>query len=101
MTEYRSNPLPEHFLPTLREMLAGYAQFNAWEEENQAETLPQLSMEESLRQYFELSSMAAALSADGDQVFFEQNAQHWSALRQRLERLRDVMPNGKAVAGAG
>lgn len=101
MTEYPSDPQSERSLPTLREMLAGYAVFNAWEAQEQALTLSQLSATESLRQYFELCSLAAGLSDDSDSVFLEQNAKHWSQLHKRLKRLRSITPHGKTTPGAG
>ncbi|MFC1974832.1 hypothetical protein ACFLXQ_00360 [Chloroflexota bacterium] len=43
--------------PTLREVLAGYNQFNVWEVEERKKTLPQLAVEESLSEYFELCEL--------------------------------------------
>ena len=57
MAEYPSDPQRQQSSPTLREMLEGYAVFNAWEAQEQAETLAQMSREESLRQYFELCNL--------------------------------------------
>lgn len=101
MAEYPSDPQRQQSSPTLREMLEGYAVFNAWEAQEQAETLAQMSREESLRQYFELSNLASVLSDDDDPVFLEQNAKHWSQLHKRLERLRGITLNGQTTASAG
>ena len=101
MTDYPSASQTERPVPTLREMLAGYALYNAWERQEQAQTLPQTSVEDSLRRYFELCAMATALAGDEDEVFFEQNERHWTFLHQRLERLQSVLANGKASPGAG
>jgi hypothetical protein len=101
MDAHRYDPLDAREQPTLRELLAGYAIFNAWEAQEQAQTLSQLSVEESLRQYFELCNLASGLSDDDDPVFLEQNAKHWSELRKRLERLRSVTSHGQTTPGTG
>lgn len=101
MDAYRYDPLDAREQPTLREMLEGYAIFNAWEAQEQTQTLSQLSVEESLRQYFELCSLASGLSDDDDPIFLEQNAKHWSQLRQRLEQLRSVTFHGQTTPSAG
>ena len=49
---------------TLREVLEGYRRFNAWELEEQKSALQELSVEESVRQYFELCDLARALAPD-------------------------------------
>ncbi len=87
--------------PTLQELLAGYAVFNAWEAQEQAEALAQMSREESLRQYFELCNLASGLSDADNPVFLEQNAKHWSQLHKRLERLRSITYHGQTTPGAG
>lgn len=101
MTEYPSDPQCKQSSPTLREMLEGYAVFNAWEAQEQAQNLPQLSAKESLRQYFELCNLASELSDADDPVFLEQNARHWSQLHKRLERLRSIAPHGQTTPSAG
>jgi hypothetical protein len=101
MTEYPSDPQRQQSSPTLREMLEGYAVFNAWEAQEQAQTLSQLSAKESLRQYFELCNLASGLSDADNPVFLEQNAKHWSQLHKRLKRLRSITPHGKTTPGAG
>lgn len=101
MTEYPSDPQCKQSSPTLREMLEGYAVFNAWEAQEQAQTLSQLSTQESLRQYFELCNLASELSDADNPVFLEQNAKHWSQLHKRLERLRSITPHGQTTPGAG
>ena len=53
---------------TLREVLEGYRRFNAWEREEQKNALPGLSVEESLRRYFELCDLAHALAPDAAQL---------------------------------
>lgn len=101
MTEFSSGPQNERPTPTLREMLAGYALFNAWEQEEQSRSLPQLTVEKALNQYFELYRLALDLAGGDLQVFLEQNAQHWTMLHQRHQRLRSVIPNGEPPSGAG
>ncbi|MGH9837271.1 MAG: hypothetical protein ACREEM_00630 [Blastocatellia bacterium] len=40
--------------PTLQEVLRGYQYFNQWQEEEELQTLPRVTIEESLDQFFEL-----------------------------------------------
>lgn len=101
MVEYPYDLGEEKKQPTLRELLAGYTLFNAWEAQEQATTLAQLSVEESLRQYFELCSLASSLCDDDDPIFLEQNAQHWAKLRKRLEQLQTVTSHGKTTPSSG
>ncbi|NUQ37838.1 MAG: hypothetical protein HUU23_08600 [Caldilineales bacterium] len=101
MTEYPSDPQNERPTPTLREMVAGYALFNAWEQEEQSRSLPQLTLEEALNQYFGLYSLVLDLAGGDLPVFLEQNARHWAVLHQRHQRLRSVMPDGEAASGTG
>jgi hypothetical protein len=67
---------------TLREVLEGYRRFNAWELEEQKSALQKLSVEESMRQYFELCDLARALAPDAAHVFLKQNGAHWTARRR-------------------
>lgn len=101
MTEYPSTHQNEHPVPTLREMLAGYALYNVWEKQEQAATLPHLSIEESLRRYFELCAVTTEMAGEDDDVFLEQNERHWTILQQRLEKLQSVAKNGKTTPGPG
>lgn len=94
MTEHPSDPQDQHPSPTMRDMLAGYMLFNAWEAQEQAQTLPHLGVQESLHQYFELCHLSSVLSNENDPVFLEQNARHWANLRGRLERLRTGQSHG-------
>ena len=86
---------------TLREVLEGYKRFNAWELEEQKSALPRLSIEESLKQYFELCDLARALAPDAEQVLLKQNKAHWVARRKKLQRLAKVMgkDSRKKLAG--
>jgi len=84
---------------TLREVLEGYKRFNAWEREEQKNALPGLSVEESLRRYFELCDLAHALAPDAAQVFLKQNEAHWTARRKKLQRLAEAMGNARATRG--
>lgn len=100
MSEYLSEQQNDRPSLTLRKMLEGYALFNAWEAQERAQVLSQISVEESLRQYFALCDLAFGLSDKDNPVFLEQNAKHWAQLRERLERLRSVEKHGKTTAGA-
>jgi hypothetical protein len=54
--------------PTLREILEGYKRFNAWELQEEKKELPQLTIEESLTQFFELCDLMHALAPDVEQI---------------------------------
>ncbi len=84
---------------TLREVLEGYKRFNAWELEEQKSALPKLSVEESLRQYFELCALVRALAPNSDRAFLEKNTAGWIARRKKLQRLAKVMGNARATRG--
>jgi hypothetical protein len=84
--------------PTLREVVAGYERFNTWELEEQRRELPHLTVEESLRQFFELSNLARALAPDADRVFLGQDKIHWIALRERLQRVAEAMGSGRTTS---
>jgi hypothetical protein len=83
--------------PTLREVLEGYRRFNAWELKEQKRELSQLSVEESVTQFFELCDLARALAPDAEQIFFEQDKAHWMTLRKKLQRAARVMGSAKTT----
>lgn len=84
---------------TLHEALEGYKRFNTWELEEQKSALRRLSVEESLRRYFELCDLAHALAPDAAQVFLKQNEAHGTVRRKKLQRLAKVMGNARATRG--
>lgn len=43
--------------PTLQEVLIGYQHFNRWQEEEDLQNLPRMSIEESLDQFLELCNL--------------------------------------------
>ena len=83
--------------PTLRQVLEGYRRFNAWEIEEQRKTLPRLSVEESLTQFFELCDLAHDLAPDVEQIFFAQDQAHWIALRAKMQRAAQKMDHAPAT----
>jgi hypothetical protein len=83
--------------PTLREVLAGYGRFNAWELEEQKKELSKLNVEEGLAQFFELCDLARALSSNEMRVFLEQDKTHWIGLRKKLQRAARVMRSAKTT----
>lgn len=83
--------------PTPQEILKGYERFNAWESQEQRGELSQLTVEESLTQYFSLCALARALAPRAEQVFLEQDRAHWSAMREKIERAARVMSNAATV----
>jgi hypothetical protein len=84
---------------TLREVLEGYRRFNAWELEEQKSALQKLSVEESVRQYFELCDLARALAPDAEQIFLEQHKVHWVVRRKKFQRLAKAMKNARTTPG--
>ena len=75
----------------LQQMLAGYEQFNVWEAEEQARILPQLTIEESLRQYFELCELTRIFAPNAKDEFLAENVKHWTAMRRKYEKLSQGM----------
>ena len=71
--------------PTLREVIAGYERFNEWEITERRGELPRLSIEDALRQFFELCSFARSFRPDRqcDEKAIEQKQQPWIALYHR------------------
>ncbi len=83
--------------PTLREILAGYRQFNTWEAAERQRTLPQLTIEESLAQFFELCDLAHGLTTEAGPIFLEQDKAHWITLHQKLRQAARVMGYAKTT----
>jgi len=86
--------------PTLPEIMEGYRRFNAWEHREQKRELAQLTVEESLTQFFQLCDLARTLAPDTDGVFFEQDKAHWTTVRKRLQKVAQVMGNARTVHGS-
>jgi hypothetical protein len=84
-------------IPTLQEILEGYKRFNTWEFEEQKRELPELSVEESLTQYFELCDFARALTPYTEQIFLEQDVALWIALRKKYQRAARIMGNASTT----
>lgn len=101
MTEHSSDPQNERPILTLREMLEGYELFNAREQEERSSSLPFLSVDEALDQYFELYGMAIELAGDDLPLFLEQHADHWSLLHRRNKLLRSITPNEETAPSTG
>jgi len=67
--------------PSWREVLKGYKRFNTWELAQQKEELSQLSVEESLTQFFELCALGRRLAPGAERIFLEQNRAYWITRR--------------------
>ncbi len=82
---------------TIREVLEGYRYFNAWELQKQNEELPKLTIEESLRQFFELCAVARKLAPDAEQIFLADKKADWIARHERMKQAARVMSNGSPI----
>ncbi len=71
----------------LNQILAGYQQFNNWEIAEQQQILPQLTIEASLRQYFELCALVNSCAPNAKQEFLPHQKQHWIAMRYKYQKL--------------
>jgi hypothetical protein len=78
-------------MPNLKEIVAGYELANAWEREEERERLPRLSVEESVRQYFELLEMTKRLAPEAEACFLEERLARYEALHRRMEKAAAVM----------
>jgi hypothetical protein len=87
-------------IPTIKELLAGYEAFNAWELGQQPRELQRLTFEEGLAQYFELSTMARAQASGSRPEFLAQEQRHWVALHRKLQKALRVMTRGSTTPGA-
>ena len=75
----------------LQQMSAGYEQFNAWEAEEQARILPQLTIEEGINQYIELWELSRVFAPNAKDEFLAENVKHWTAMRRKYERILKKM----------
>jgi len=80
--------------PTIKELLAGYEAFNAWELSQQPRELQRLTFEEGLAQYFELSTMAPAQASGSRTEFLAQEQRHWVELHRKFQKALRVMTRG-------
>lgn len=67
---------------TLKDIVAGYRLVNEWQSEQDKQRLPLLTVQDSLRQYFELSQLAHQLAPDLAQVFQEERIAYWIEWRE-------------------
>ena len=82
-------------MPTLREILAGYQLVNALEREEERERLPRLSVEDSLRQYFDMCRWGQEMAPDAETLFLEERLAHYAALHEKLEKAAKAMCHAK------
>ena len=81
----------------LREKLRGYQIYNEWEQEEERRTLPQLSIQESVRQFLDLQRLMRQIAPDAQELFFLDNlAQHVEA-RARFMRVAEAMERPELV----
>jgi len=78
----------------VRERLRGLAAFNEWELEEERESLPRLTVKESVRQFLELCSFARAVAPDAAQIFSEHNIAHRVEVRARFKQVAEAMSGG-------
>ena len=78
-------------MPTLREILAGYAEASAWEREEERQRLPRLSVENSIRQYLDMCDWVQEIAPGTEAMFLEEKLAHYAALHDRLEKAAKVM----------
>ena len=78
-------------MPTLRDIVAGYATANAWEREEERKRLPKLTIEESVRQYLDTWDLAHYVSPEAEALFLEERLAHYETLHRKMERAARVM----------
>jgi hypothetical protein len=78
-------------MPDLRDLIAGYNALNAWELEERRRRLPQLTVEESIRQYLEMCDLVRHVSPEAEAIFLPRRIAHYEALHKKLERAAKVM----------
>jgi len=73
-------------IPTLTQIINGLDRFNAWERDERRDVLGQLTVEASLRQFFELCDLVHEWRPDAHvaRVFSARKHAGWSELQRRL-----------------
>jgi hypothetical protein len=87
--------------PSLQKVLQGYKRFNAWELEEQAIRLPELSVTESINQFFQLCALSQLLAKNAALTFFKQDEQDWIILkcvRQQAARKMGYARTARSLA---
>ena len=80
--------------PTISEILAGYRAVNEREREEARERLPRLTVEESVRQYLRMRTLARRMAPDAERIFAEQRKACYIRLHERLRHAALKMGNG-------
>ncbi len=83
--------------PTLKEILVGYKQFNEWESAELARTLPELSIDESINQFFQLCALTVELAPDASFAFLNQEKKRWIQLKNKRQKAAGVMGYARTV----
>jgi len=78
-------------MPNLQDLIAGYNVLNAWELEEKRDRLPQLTVEESLRQYLEMCGLVQHVSPEAEAIFLPRRMARYEALYRKLERAAEAM----------
>lgn len=78
-------------MPGLQDLIAGYNVLNAWELAEKRRRLPQLTVEESVRQYLEMCELVRHVSAGAEAIFLPRRMARYEALHEKLERAAKVM----------
>jgi len=71
---------------TIREIVEGYRAVNEWELEEARRELPRLTVEESLRRFWELNRLVHHVSPEAEELFLEQRMAHWLKTGEKLRR---------------
>ena len=73
-------------IPTVTQIINGLDRFNAWERDERREVLGQLTVEASLRQFFELCDLVREWRPEPHvaRVFTAHKHAGWSELQRRL-----------------
>ena len=81
-------------MTTIREVLEGYKAANEWELEEARRYLPRLTVEESLRQFLELSRFVRQVAPEAEELFLERRMAHWIEVSDKLRRAAVRMSRG-------
>jgi hypothetical protein len=82
--------------PTIREISAGYRAVNERERQEARERLPRLTVEESVRQYLWMRTLACRVAPDAERIFAEQRRAYYIRLHDRLRYAAQKMGDGPA-----
>lgn len=86
-----------HPAHSIRETLAAQNRYNLWELKERKLRLPQLTLAESLQQFFELQQLMNALAPEAQATFLHHKTLEWIDLHTKLSRASKYLHHAAAT----